>query len=49
MGNKKDIRGKKDSNEKNNLNDLKQFIHKKKKENQILKKILKKMNQSSEE
>ena len=49
MENKKEFEGKKNMNEKNNLNGLKQFICKKKKENLILKKILKKMNQSSEE
>ena len=49
MENKKELKGKKNMNEKNNLNELKQFIHKNKKENLVLKKILKKMNQSSEE
>lgn len=48
MENKKELKGKKNLNKKNNLNDLKQFIHKNKNENLILKKILKKMNQSSE-
>ncbi len=48
MENKNKGRGKNDLNEKNNLNGLKQFIHKNKKENLVLKKILKKMNQSSE-
>ena len=47
MENIKESRGKKDMNEKNNLNGLKQFIHKNKKENMALKKILEKMNQSS--
>ncbi len=48
MENNKEIKGKKDLNEKKNLNGLKQFIQKNKKENLILKKILKKINQSSE-
>ncbi len=47
MENKKELKGKKNLNEKNNLNGLKQFIHKNKKENMALKKILEKMNQSS--
>ena len=46
MKNKKESRGKKKLNEKNNLNGLKQFIHKNKEENMALKKILEKMNQS---
>jgi len=33
MENKKEFKGKKNMNEKNSLNGLKQFIHKKKKEN----------------
>ena len=45
MENKKKLKGKKDLNEKDNINDLKQFIHKNKKENLVLKKILKKINQ----
>lgn len=36
----------KDLNENNNLDKLKQFIIKNKKQNQILEKILKKINQS---
>ena len=44
---KRNTKVNKDMNKKNNLNDLKQFIHKNKKENMVLKKILEKMNQSS--
>ena len=47
MENEKEFKGKKNLNEKNNLNGLKQFIHKNKKENIALKKILEKMNKSS--
>ena len=44
MENKNKARDKNDLHEKNNLNDLKRFIHKNKKENLVLKKILKKIN-----
>ncbi len=43
---KNKARSKNDLNKKNDLNELKQFIHKNKKQNQILEKILKKLNQS---
>ncbi|MCK4700181.1 MAG: hypothetical protein KAT38_07595 [Bacteroidales bacterium] len=48
MENNNKGRGKNNLNEKNNLNGLKQLIHKIKKENLVLKKILEKMKQSSE-